>query len=108
MSWMLGESAAFRSGGRHAHVRAGVLGAYPNMFFVVPEAQIDAFASAAANIKSAADYERLVDSFGVRRSNKKFWSVFDEINVAHLADDPIRSGTLDLTRYALDNKSRGR
>jgi hypothetical protein len=51
-------------------VRAGVLGAYPNMFFVVPETEIDAFSSAVVSLKSAADYERLVDSFGVRRSNE--------------------------------------
>ena len=60
------------------------------------------------NIKSTADYERLVDRFGVRRLNKDFWSIFDAVNVAHLADDPIRSGILDLTRYALEDKSRGR
>jgi hypothetical protein len=52
-------------------VRAGVLGAYPNMFFVVPETQIDEFSSAVARLKS-------------------------------------RSGILDLTRYALEEKRGGR
>jgi hypothetical protein len=80
------------------------LGAYPNMFFVVPEPEIGAFSSAVARIKSAAEYERLVDSFGVRRSNEKFWPVYDEINATYLASDPVRSGILDLTRYALEDK----
>jgi enoyl-CoA hydratase/carnithine racemase len=62
------------------------------------------FSSAVARLKSATDYERLVDRFGVRRSNGKFWSVYDAINSAHLANDPVRSGTLDLTRYALEQK----
>ncbi len=74
------------------------------MFFVVPETEIEGFSRAVAQIKSAADYERLVDTFGVRRSNEKFWSVYDAINSAHLASDPARSGTLDLTRYALEEK----
>jgi hypothetical protein len=40
----------------------------------------------------------------VRRSNEKLWSVFDAVNAAHLADDPVGAGILDLTRYELDNK----
>jgi hypothetical protein len=39
------------------------------------------------------DYERLVDRFGVRRSNEGFWLVYDAINSAHLASDPVQSGT---------------
>ena len=108
ISWMLGESQRLAPEEDTLTIRAGVLGGYPNIFFVVPEAQIDEFASTAVNIKSTADYERLVDRFGVRRLNKDFWSIFDAVNVAHLTDDPIRSGILDLTRYALEDKSRGR
>ena len=85
-------------------MRAGVLGAYPNMFFAVPEAEIEVFSAAVARLESEADYQRLVDRFGIRRSNEKFWSVYDAINATHLARDPLRSGTLDLTRYALDQK----
>jgi hypothetical protein len=102
VSWMLGEDQRLAPQEDTLTVREGVLGAYPNMFFVVPESDADAFAGTVANLKSAADYERLVDRFGVRRSNETFWSVFDEINGAHLAADPVRSGTLDLTRYALE------
>ncbi|MGP8119198.1 MAG: fatty acid cis/trans isomerase, partial [Xanthobacteraceae bacterium] len=61
-----------------------------------------AFSGAVAGLKSVADYERLVDRFGVRRSNENFWPVFDEISSIHFASDPVRSGALDLTRYALD------
>jgi hypothetical protein len=104
VSWILGESERFAPQEDSLTVRAGVLGGYPNMFFVVPETEADLFSSAVARLKSAADYERLVDSFGIRRSNERFWSVYDAINTAHLAGDPARSGTLDLTRYALEEK----
>jgi hypothetical protein len=102
VSWMLGEEERFAPQQDTLTVRSGALGAYPNMFFVVSDAEVDAFANDITGLKSMADYERLVDRFGVRRSNEKFWSVFDAINAAHLADDPVRSGTLDLTRYALE------
>jgi hypothetical protein len=104
VSWILGESERFAPHEDSLTVRAGVLGAYPNMFFAVPEAEIDVFSAAVARLKSEAAYERLVDRFGIRRSNEKFWSVYDAINATHLARDPLRSGTLDLTRYALDQK----
>jgi len=103
---MLGEEQRYAPQEDSLTIRQGLLGAYPNMFFVVQEPQIDEFSSAVARLKSTADYERLVDRFGVRRSNKLFWSVFDSINAAHLSDDRVRSGTLDLTRYALEHNSR--
>ena len=104
VSWILGESERLAPQEDSLTVRAGVLGAYPNMFFLVPEAAIEAFSNAVAGLKSVADYEGLVDRFGVRRSNEKFWSIYNEINSSHLDGDPVRSGTLDLTRYALDEK----
>jgi hypothetical protein len=74
------------------------------MFFVVPEDEIKVFSAAVLNIKSAGDYEGLVNKFGMRRSNKQFWSIFDAINSIHISSNPVRTGTLDLTRYSLDAK----
>jgi hypothetical protein len=104
ISWMFGETERFAPQEDSLTVRAGVLGAYPNMFFVVQENDIEAFSRAVAGLKSAADYARLVDTFGVRRSNEEFWSVYDAINSTHRASDLVHSGTLDLTRYALEEK----
>jgi hypothetical protein len=104
ISWMLREEERLAPQEDTLTVRAGVLGAYPNMFFVVSETEIDGFSNAVTNLTSPADYEHLVDRFGVRRSNEKLWSVFDAVNAAHLADDPVGAGILDLTRYELDNK----
>jgi hypothetical protein len=50
---------------------------------------------------SCRDAKSGVDRFGVRRSNEGFWWVYNAINPAHLA---VQSGTLDLTRYALEKK----
>ena len=74
------------------------------MFFVVPEDKINAFTAAVLSLKTVADYERLLDSFGVRRSIEDFWSIFATINSIHIANNRVQSGALDLTRYALDAK----
>jgi hypothetical protein len=102
VSWILGEMDRFVPREDSLTVRAGVLGAYPNMFFVVPEEKIDAFSAAVLSIKSGGDYERLVGKFGTRRSNEQFWSIFDAINSIHISANPVRAGALDLTRYSLD------
>jgi hypothetical protein len=104
VSWILWETDRFVPREDSLTVRAGVLGAYPNMFFVVPEDEIKVFSAAVLNIKSAGDYEGLVNKFGMRRSNKQFWSIFDAINSIHISSNPVRTGTLDLTRYSLDAK----
>jgi hypothetical protein len=104
ISWMLAESERFAPQEDSLTIRPGVLGAYPNMFFLVPENEIKRFAIAVSQLKSATDYGRLVDMFGVRRSDEKFWSVYDAINAAHIANDPVRSALLDLTRYSLVEK----
>ena len=101
ISWILDESERLAPEEDTLTIRAGVLGAYPNMFFVVPEDDVELFATAVSRLKSTNDYDRLVDGFGVRRSNRNFWSLFDEINSIQ-ARDPVRSGALDLTRYELD------
>jgi len=104
ISWILGESERLAPDEDTLTVRAGVLGAYPNMFFVVDEDKVERFAMAVLSLKSTADYERLVDDFGVRRTSREFWSLFDTINAVHLSSNPVQSGALDLTRYELDAK----
>ena len=49
VSWMFGELERFAPQEDSLTVRAGVLGAYPNMFFVVPETEIEAFSTSVAD-----------------------------------------------------------
>ena len=51
---MFGELERFAPQEDSLTARAGVPGAYPNMFFVVPEAEMDVFSGAAADLKPAA------------------------------------------------------
>jgi hypothetical protein len=103
VSWMLSEEEP-RTARRHPDRTRRHPRRVSKCFFIVPRSGRGAFGDAVVSIKSTTDYERLVDGFGSQRSNEKFWSVFDNVNKAYLADDPVRSGTLDLTRYSLEQK----
>ena len=101
VSWIGGEGLRLAPQQDSLTIRPGFLGAYPNMFFVADDAQVEAFSRAAARIKSADDYDRLVARYGMPRTNAGFWQVYDEVNAVFRRDEPIAFGYLDLTRYAL-------
>jgi Fatty acid cis/trans isomerase (CTI) len=104
VSWIMGESLRLRPEQDTLTIREGILGAYPNMFFVLDERQADAFSKAAAGITSRDDYDRLVEQFGVKRSLSQFWEIYDEINAVAQRMEPIERGSFDLTRYELDRR----
>jgi hypothetical protein len=100
----VGESLRLRPEQDTLTIRASILGAYPNMIFVLDERQVDAFSKAAAGITSRDGYDRLVEQFGVRRSLNRFWEIYDEINAIAHRMEPIERATLDLTRYQLERR----
>lgn len=101
VSWIMGEKLRLAPREDTLTIREGILGAYANMLFVIEEKNAADFAQMVARIRSASDFERLVDRYGVRRTSDRFWQVFDEINAIALENEPIQRGRLDLTRYDL-------
>ncbi len=101
VSWIMGEDLRLAPKEDTLTIRAGILGAYPNMFFVVDEQQLAAFSKMAGDISSRNDYVELVDRFGVRRTSHEFWEVYDLVGAIAQRTQPIDSGALDLTRYEL-------
>lgn len=83
-------------------VTKGVVGSYTKTFFRVDSADIELFADQLISMKSEVDYEVLLDDFGVRRTDKNFWKVSDEIHTQLLLDDDVEYGRLDYNR--LDNR----
>ena len=104
VSWIMGERLRLAPHEDTLTIGEGILGAYPNMLFVLDEAQADAFSTGASGITSRDDYDRLVEQFGVRRTSDRFWEVYDEINAVARQKQPIERGTLDLTRYELESR----
>lgn len=51
---------------------------------------------------SQADYSAILDQFGIRRTNQKFWQHSDELITAFKELDPVNAGVLDYNR--LENR----
>ncbi|MFG1485255.1 fatty acid cis/trans isomerase [Halobacteriovorax sp. RZ-1] len=83
-------------------VTKGTIGSYPNTIFRMKESQIPNFVNAIKNTKSEASYSRLLDRYGVRRSDKRFWPTLDKIHDIALKTKPIEFGLYDLNR--LENR----
>jgi len=77
----------------------GILGSYPNFFYVVDESEISVFADKITAIKNRDDYERFVAVYGVRRTSSSFWREADWFNAQYAKQDPIGYGIFDLNRY---------
>ena len=84
------------------NVIPGFIGSYPNVFYVVAEAELTAFVDAISELQSEEDYSRLVDAYGIRRTNAEFWANSDTFHLAYRRQYPLESGVLDYNR--LENR----
>jgi len=55
-----------------------------------------------AGLNTEADYARLLDEYGIRRTNTDFWRESDAFHRAYRQADPLTYGTLDYNR--LENR----
>lgn len=77
----------------------GFATAYPNAFYHVKRAELTEFTRQIADLNSEADYIRLVERFGVRRTSPSFWSISDSLMADYRKAQPVDAGILDLNRY---------
>jgi hypothetical protein len=77
----------------------GVTGAYPNIFLQVSETEIPELVAQIEGLRSEADYSKLLDRFGVRRTDPRFWSVSDQVLADYQNAEAISHGVLDYSRY---------
>src|SRR5260370_4829355 len=77
----------------------GVTGAYPNIFLQVSEAEIPQLVAQIEGLRSEADYSPLLDRFGIRRTDQRFWAVSDQVLADYQSAEVISHGVLDYSRY---------
>ncbi|WP_455203731.1 fatty acid cis/trans isomerase [Kaarinaea lacus] len=77
----------------------GFVGAYPNFFFEIRFEDLDDFIQHYAEIDSYEKYNALVELYGVRRTNPKFWQTSDWFYKKFQHDSPRYAGIFDLNRY---------
>ena len=80
----------------------GFLGAYPNAFYHVAQAELKDFVSAVEGLSSEEDYQALLNRFGIRRSDPNFWKHSDAIQATYRNASPIEAGLFDYNR--LENR----
>lgn len=83
-------------------VMPGFIGSYPNAFYVVDKSELAAFVDAISNLRTEDDYARLLDAYGIRRTNPEFWGNSDTFHRAYWRQYPLQSGMLDYSR--LENR----
>jgi hypothetical protein len=101
ISWILAESLRMSPEDDSLVIREGYWGSYPNMFFTISEEQVKQFTAQILKLRSAKDYQKLIQDFGVPRTQERFWSIYDELNAHFMNTAPTQFGYLDLTRYEM-------
>jgi hypothetical protein len=77
----------------------GYLGSYPNFLFEADVAEIDAFTRDLTSVGNAADFEKFVDRWGIRRTSPRFWNAVDWIHSDARRRNPTEAGIFDFGRY---------
>lgn len=83
-------------------VLEGVVGSYPGAFFKLSEDSLNRFVTAIGEVDSEQSYEKLRDTFGVRRTDPNFWQFSDRIHKGFKKAEPLEYGILDYNR--LENR----
>ncbi|MBS0417247.1 MAG: fatty acid cis/trans isomerase [Proteobacteria bacterium] len=77
----------------------GVSAAYPNAFLELNESDIPELVTRIEQIRSEADYAALLDRYGIRRTDERFWKLSDQVLADYQNAEPISHGVLDYSRY---------
>jgi len=77
----------------------GFSGAYPNLFFVVSFDELQNFVAHAESVVTIDDYHEFVATYGIRRTNSRFWAHSDWFHDRFAELEPLEWGILDLNRY---------
>lgn len=100
ISFLFGESERRVPEEDTLHIVPGVIGSYPNMFFVVEMEKFHLFVRFLSQLSRRGNsFSHLVDRFGVRRTHLNFWETYDWFNQWFHQNNPQTAGILDLNRY---------
>jgi hypothetical protein len=102
MTSMFGENKLLAPEENTVTVARGFIGAYPNAFFKVKKSDLKQFVDRVLALRELSDYTKLLDDFGVRRTDPSFWEHSDRVHQAMKEELPIEFGMLDYNR--LENR----
>lgn len=77
----------------------GLIGSYPNYFFVIDAADLPDFFNILDNYNGSAYYVQRLEKYGVNRAEDNFWEVYDWFQSKFNEIHKDRGGLADLNRY---------
>ncbi|MEK9711392.1 MAG: fatty acid cis/trans isomerase [Thalassolituus sp.] len=80
----------------------GILGTYPSAIYRLSDFRLKDFIKTVETLETEADYKALGDRYMVRRTDKQFWPVSDELHRWYRSTDVLMYGLLDYNR--LENR----
>jgi len=78
----------------------GFLGAYPNAFFALNEADLPEFVDTVAALKTEDDYRtKLTERYAIRRTDSRFWPHSDQLLAAFRERAGVDAALFDYNRF---------
>ncbi len=99
VAFMFGEELRYQPRLDTLTVYPGVLTSYPNFIFSLAAAEVPSFVQALEQVRSAGQFERIVERWGIRRSHPRFWFYFHDLRRYLEETEPLEAGVLDMNRY---------
>lgn len=101
VAFLLGEDWRYQPENDKLTIYPGQIGSYPNFIFDVPASQLALFKNRlkALELKQQDRFDRVVDTWGVRRTHRQFWEVLSDITEWQREQKPLQAGVLDINRY---------
>ena len=99
VAFMLGEELRYQADLDTLTLYPEVMTSYPNFMFSIPVREVADFVAAMEQVKVPADFDKVVERWGIRRTHPQFWQYFHDLT-AHIREhDPLEAGVLDMNRY---------
>ncbi|MGC1507309.1 fatty acid cis/trans isomerase [Ketobacter sp.] len=99
VAFMLGEEDRYKPDSDSLTIVDFPMSSYPNYLFRVSHKQLPEFVDQLIAINSPQDRKKLIDQWGIRRSNPEFWKNFHSMTQYLDQHRPMQSGIFDLNRY---------
>jgi hypothetical protein len=101
VAFLFGESLRYQPENDKLTIYPGIIGSYPNFMFNIPASQLALFKNKFKRLKAEEPkiFERLVTSWGVRRTHRQFWEILHDITAWQREHKPLQAGIFDINRY---------
>lgn len=99
VSSLLMEEDRYKPESFYVTLYPGILGSHPNTFYSIKESELPDFVKQLSTLNEEDDYTKLLDRWGVRRTQANFWSFVDWLHDWYAENQTLQAGIIDLNRF---------